>query len=117
VLGGFLYRTKGNPVLDNYPYNALALLTKHHDPVIITVNFLTTPLMFVSSVMMPLQLATAWLQTAARFNPIDYAVRAVRALVITGYDWTAILPGLLVLGVLASLGVTLATLAFQTVSE
>jgi ABC-2 type transport system permease protein len=97
--------------------NALALLTKHHDPVIITVNFLTTPLMFVSSAMMPLQLAPDWIQTAARFNPIDYAVRAVRALVITGYDWAAILLGLLVLGALASLGVTLATLAFRKVSD
>ena len=38
-------------------------------------------------------------------------------LVITGYDWAAILPGLLVLGVLASLGVTLATLTFRKVSD
>lgn len=96
--------------------NALALLTKHHDPVIITVNFLTTPLMFVSSAMMPLQLAPKWLQTAARFNPINYAVRAVRALVITGYDWATILPGLLVLGGFTSLGATLATLAFRPIT-
>jgi ABC-2 type transport system permease protein len=97
--------------------NALALLTKHHDPVIITVNFLTAPLMFVSSAMMPLQLAPTWLQTAARFNPIDYAVQAVRALVTTGYDLAAILPGVLVLSAFAALGITLATLAFRKVSD
>lgn len=74
-------------------------------------------LMFVSSAMMPLQLAPKWLQTAARFNPINYAVRAVRALVITGYDWATILPGLLVLGGFTSLGVTLATLAFRKASD
>jgi hypothetical protein len=36
-------------------------LTKHHDPVIIAVNFFTMPLMFLSSAMMPLQLAPTWL--------------------------------------------------------
>ena len=46
-----------------------------------------------------------------------YAVRTVRALVITGYDWPTILPGVLVLGVFASIEVTLAMLAFRKVGE
>jgi ABC-2 type transport system permease protein len=93
--------------------NALALLTRRHDPVIIVVNFFTMPLMFASSAMMPLQLAPAWIRTAARLNPIDYAAKAVRVLVITGYEWSAILPGALVLGLFALLGITLATLALH----
>ena len=44
-------------------------------------------------------------------------MRTVRALVITGYDWPTILPGVLVLGVFASIEVTLAMLAFRKVGE
>jgi len=94
---------------------ALALVTRKFEPVIITVNFLTMPLIFASGVLMPLRLAPSWIRTVARFNPIDYAVNAVRTLVITGYDWRIILPRMFVLGLFAFMGITLATLAFRKV--
>lgn len=97
--------------------NALVLATKKETPLVVIANLMTMPLMFLSSVMMSSQLAPDWLRTAMKFNPVNYAVEAVRPLVISGYDWSAILSGVFVLGAFAFLGVTIATLAFRKFGE
>jgi ABC-type multidrug transport system permease subunit len=42
------------------------------------------------------------MQTVSSYNPISYAVNAIRVLIITGYDWSTILQAY---GVIAGIGV------------
>jgi ABC-2 type transport system permease protein len=48
-----------------------------------------------------------WMQTVNQFNPISYVIEAIRALMITGYDWNAIGAALLsmaIVGVILQAG-------------
>lgn len=47
-------------------------------------QILTMPLFFASNAIYPLSMMPGWLQTIARFNPLTYAVDAMRALMIVG---------------------------------
>lgn len=73
--------------------NGLALLTRTEDTLIAVVSFVTLPLTFLSASLMSSALMPAWMQEAARFNPINWAVEASRAGLngtITGASWLAI---------------------------
>jgi ABC-2 type transport system permease protein len=41
-----------------------------------------------------------WMQVVNQFNPISYVIEAIRALMITGYDWNAIGAALLSMGIM-----------------
>lgn len=92
---------------------ALIIATRSQTALVVIANLLSLPLMFLSSAMMPAELAPDWVGTAMMFNPVNYAVEAVRPLFISGYDWGAMGMGLLVLGVFAVVGVVTAVLAFR----
>lgn len=57
---------------------ALAFFTKQDDPVVIIVNFITMPLIFLSSILLPLESMPKWAKILSLFNPLEYAVRVVR---------------------------------------
>ena len=42
------------------------------------INFMGLPLLFVSSALFPLTLMPGWLATAANYNPLTYAIDAIR---------------------------------------
>ena len=67
------------------------------------------PLAFLTSAFMPTDLLAGWFQVAVRFNPGEYVVHAVRAIIIEGWVWATILPGLWVL-----LGMTAVLFAITT---
>jgi ABC-2 type transport system permease protein len=68
--------------------NALALVVRKEETVIATVTSLTLPLSFLSGTFMDLNLAPDWIQTAAKFNPLEWAVVAGReALTSDDVDW------------------------------
>lgn len=92
---------------------ALVIATRSQTALVVIANLLSLPLMFLSSAMMPAELVPDWVQTAMMFNPVNYAVEAVRPLFVSGYDWGAMGMGLLVLGVFAAVGVVTAVLAFR----
>lgn len=92
---------------------ALVIATRSHTALVVLANMLTLPLMFLSSAMMPSQLVPSWVSTAMKFNPVNYAVEAVRPLFISGYDWDSFLIAVVVLGVFASVGLFLAVMAFR----
>jgi len=69
---------------------AIGLRTKNTETVFGIGIFLTFPLLFVSTALVPLSLLPSWMQTVSKFNPISYTVDAVRALAITGFDWMTI---------------------------
>ncbi len=65
-------------------------------------SFLFFPLTFLTASFVPLDLLDGWLQTAAKLNPITYVLEAMRGLLNTGWDSTALTQGVaacLILGV------------------
>ena len=93
--------------------NGLAVVMKRPDPLIAFISFITLPLMFLSSAMVPSDLLPGWIQVAKIFNPVSHSVESVRSLVIVGYEWNVIIPDLLILGGIATLMVLWATFMFR----
>ncbi|HTY72222.1 MAG TPA: ABC transporter permease [Actinomycetes bacterium] len=92
--------------------NALALLLRQQEALIGISQFVVLPLQFVSSALMDLALAAAWLRGVARVNPVDWAVVASREALQAGTDWAAVLIRLGLLGALALGMAYVATRAF-----
>lgn len=92
---------------------AIALWTRNTEATFIISTFLSLPLMFTSTAMLPKPLLPDWIQTISAFNPVSYGINAARSLMLVGWEWDTILPGILVLGCLAAITVTAATLLFR----
>ena len=58
--------------------NGLGVLTRQRESLIGDVSLLLLPLTFLSSALMQLSLAHGWIETVARFNPVDWAAVAAR---------------------------------------
>jgi ABC-2 type transport system permease protein len=63
----------------------------------------------MSTALVPVSLMPDWMQTVSDFNPITYAVNAVRALTLTGFDWGPVLEAFGIIGLIAvvTMGATL----------
>jgi ABC-2 type transport system permease protein len=66
---------------------AIALLVRREATMIAAANFVGLPLMFLSSILITGRQMPDWMQTAARFNPVDWGVRAARDAVVVGGNW------------------------------
>lgn len=66
-----------------------ALVTKSEQATS-TFSLLLFPLMFASTAFVPEALMPQWLQVVNAWNPITFLIEAIRALMVTGYDWNAI---------------------------
>ena len=76
---------------------SLAMAIKAHGNFFALLGFLTLPLIFLSSALVPIESIPVWMAFLARFNPMTYATDAVRGLIIG--EW-AIRPLLKVVSVL-----------------
>ena len=94
--------------------NALALLVRVQEALIGISQFIVLPLQFVSSALFDPKLAPGWVQTVARYNPVDWAVVASRQALSSGTEWGAALPRLGFLTLLAGLMAYLATRTFES---
>jgi ABC-2 type transport system permease protein len=92
--------------------NAVALLVRQQEALIGISQFLSLPLTFLSSAIMDPDLAPGWIQTAARFNPMDWAVVVGREALSANPDWAAVWPRAVALAALATVMGWLATRAF-----
>jgi ABC-2 type transport system permease protein len=92
--------------------NAIALMARQQEALIGISQFLSLPMTFLSSAIMDPQLAPAWIQTAARYNPLDWAVVASRETLLGSPDWSLVWPRLLALAVLAVVMAAAATRTF-----
>src|SRR5216117_4031958 len=70
--------------------NTVALRTKNTETTMMVSFSLTFPLLFLSTAMLPKALLPAWVQSFSTVNPVSYMADAARALILTGFDWTAI---------------------------
>lgn len=64
---------------------ALAFSMKGHGGFFSLLGFITLPLIFMSSALVPLQSMPGWLSVIAQLNPMTYAIDAVRGLILTGW--------------------------------
>jgi ABC-2 type transport system permease protein len=83
-----------------------ALVTKSEQATS-TLSLILFPVVFASTAFVPEELMPEWMQVVNQFNPVTYVIEAVRALMVTGYDWNAIgtaLLSILILGVILQIG-------------
>jgi ABC-2 type transport system permease protein len=71
--------------------NALGLTIRKEESVIAAVNFLVLPLTFLSTTFMPAELVPGWIESAARYNPVNWAVEAGREALSSDVDWGILL--------------------------
>jgi len=88
---------------------ALGLRTKSAETVFGIAGTLTFPLLFMSTALMKPQLMPAWMQNVSAYNPISFAVNAIRDLIMTGYVWNSFSQAYGVISLIAvlTLGATL----------
>jgi ABC-2 type transport system permease protein len=89
--------------------HGIALLTRKEATMIAVANFIGLPLMFLSAILIARPLMPGWMQWAARFNPVDWGVRAAREPALAGTQWSQVSLYLMLL-----VGFTVATTAFAT---
>jgi ABC-2 type transport system permease protein len=93
-----------------------ALVTKSEQATS-TFSLLLFPLVFASTAFVPVALMPEWLQVLNTFNPITYVIEAIRALMITGWDWDAIGRALLSIGIMGVIMQAGTLWAFNRVSR
>ncbi|MHB8059744.1 MAG: ABC transporter permease [Gaiellaceae bacterium] len=87
----------------NAASNGLALIFRREETLIATLNVFMLPLTFLSTAFMQKSMIPHWIQVAARYNPLNWAVVASREAVTPGTDWGSVgthlglLAGLLIL--------------------
>ncbi len=69
---------------------AMAFSVKSHGDFFSVLGFLSLPMIFLSSALVPLSAMPAWMSFLARFNPMTWAIDAVRPLMLSG--WAEALP-------------------------
>ena len=93
--------------------NAVALLSRKEETMIAVSNFILLPLTFLSSVFMAQALMPDWMQSVARYNPVNWAVQAGREALVASPDWTVVLSRLGWLALFTIVCTWLATRAFR----
>ncbi|MFI0482579.1 ABC transporter permease [Actinomadura sp. 9N215] len=94
--------------------DAVALLTRQQESLIAISQFTTLPLMFLSSAVMDLGLAPAWVGHVADYNPMEWAVTAAREAMLARPDWSTVWTHLGLLTAAAVVMGLVSTRAFRT---
>ena len=71
------------------------------------------PAVFVTTAFMPKELMADWFQVAVSLNPVNYVLEAIRAVVVTGWEWEHILPGVSILIVMTIVMLTATTIMYR----
>ena len=66
------------------------------------------PFIFLTTAFMPKDMLSGWFKIAVTINPVEYVLAALRIIVIEGWVWDTILPGLAVLATM-TVGLTAMT--------
>ena len=63
--------------------NGFAIVLQREEPLVIIGNLMTLPLMFFSTALVPTSFMPDWIKYIAMINPVNYAVEAVRAVLVS----------------------------------
>lgn len=91
---------------------AAGLALKSEDALAPVINGVTLPLLLLSGMLLPMQLAPDWLRTLSSINPLTHAVDAARALFNSQWGDPEIVIGVVLTSVLAAIALWLASRAF-----
>lgn len=72
--------------------NALALVSRKQEMMIMVGQLVALPLMFVSSALVQPEVSADWIGTIARYNPVDWVVRTGREVTGASPDWGYVWP-------------------------
>ena len=78
--------------------SAIALLTRRNEAMASFVHFINMPLLFTSSVLVPVRQMPAWLEQIASFNPLTHVADSLRAALLPGWQETPLWHDGLLLG-------------------
>jgi ABC-2 type transport system permease protein len=93
--------------------NAIGLILKDEDRLSPIIQFVNLPVLLLSGMLLPMELAPVWLQNVAHLNPVYYAVEAGRLLSV-GIIWNVVVgEAVAILTVLAIIIVSWATHVFS----
>jgi ABC-2 type transport system permease protein len=76
-----------------------ALITKSEQATS-TFSLLLFPVIFISTAFVPAEAMPDWMRTVNEWNPISYLIEAIRAIMMTGFDWELIGKAVISLGIL-----------------
>ena len=68
--------------------NGLAIALQREEPLVMIGNLMTLPLMFFSTALVPTNFMPAWIKYISTINPINYAVEAVRTVLVGTSNFT-----------------------------
>jgi len=71
--------------------DAIAILSRKEETMIAVINFVLLPLTFLSSAFLQITLAPEWIQSAATYNPVDWAIQMARSALTEDPDWSIVL--------------------------
>lgn len=89
-----------------------ALLTKSEQATG-TLSIIFFPVAFMSTAFVPRALMLDWLQTVIAWNPITFLLDAIRALMVSGYEWAAIGKALIAVAILGVIFQSVSLWAFR----
>jgi ABC-2 type transport system permease protein len=92
---------------------AAGLWLKSEDALAPLLNMVSVPVLLLSGILLPMTLAPRWLQRLASLNPFSHIVDAARAAFVDHLHDSSLIVGLICAGVLAIVGLAVATLTFQ----
>ena len=93
---------------------AIALLTRREATMIAVANFIGLPLLFLSSTLIARSAIKPWIGAVAKFNPVEWGVRAAREVVLPGTSWETVGLYLLLLLLLSVATAVFATWCFRS---
>ena len=96
--------------------NAIGIATKSEDALAPLVNTLALPILLLSGILLPMNIAPQWLQIVSNFNPFKHIVEALRAVFRSDFGNPIVWIGLVLAVILVVLGAWVGsrTLAAQT---
>lgn len=97
--------------------NGFAIALQREEPLVIIGNLMTLPLMFFSTALVPSSFMPDWIRYVATINPINYAVEAVRNVLVGTPNLSAFGMAALILGVFTAAAVWWAVAAFNTLRD
>ncbi len=71
------------------------------------------PAVFLTTAFMPKELLAGWFQVAVSINPVNYVLEAIRAIIIVGWVWQDILPGVAILIAMTAATLTATTILYR----
>jgi ABC-2 type transport system permease protein len=88
---------------------ALVFSLRDHGQFFSILEFVSLPLLFASTALVPLESMPPWLQVVAQLNPMTYAINSVRELLLDGFDPHSVLQTLAFMVGFAGVAVGLAS--------